>query len=200
MPLPENYVINATKEEVARALRAAYLEEDQLTIPYSPIVVNTGSKLVLIDTGTGEASLARSKGIAGQLQSNLLASGSDRHRITTVVISHFHRDHVNGLLTADDQPAFPNAEILVPERESAFWMDDGEMSRASQGRMQDLFANNRRVFDALGRKVTPYSWDKEVVPGITAIGTPGPHARPYLIPDRLGRRPGLRSIRRHQRA
>ena len=52
-------------------------------------------------------------------------------------------------------------------------MDDGEMSRASKGRMTELFANNRRVFGALDRKVTPYAWDKEVVPGVTAVGTPG---------------------------
>jgi glyoxylase-like metal-dependent hydrolase (beta-lactamase superfamily II) len=36
-----------------------------------------------------------------------------------------------------------------------------------------LFANNRRVFDALKREVTPYAWDSEVAPGVTAIGTPG---------------------------
>ena len=53
-----------------------------------------------------------------------------------------------------------------------FWMDDGEMSRASKGRMTELFANNRRVFDALGRKVTPYAWKNEIAPGVTAIGTP----------------------------
>jgi glyoxylase-like metal-dependent hydrolase (beta-lactamase superfamily II) len=47
------------------------------------------------------------------------------------------------------------------------------MSRASAGRMTELFANNRRVFDVLGRKVTVYGWDKEVVPGVTAVGTPG---------------------------
>jgi glyoxylase-like metal-dependent hydrolase (beta-lactamase superfamily II) len=52
-------------------------------------------------------------------------------------------------------------------------MDDGEMSRASAGRMQDLFASNRRVFDALGRKVTPYEMGKEVAPGITAVATHG---------------------------
>jgi glyoxylase-like metal-dependent hydrolase (beta-lactamase superfamily II) len=90
-----------------------------------------------------------------------------------VVISHFHADHVNGLLDAANKPAFPNAEIKVPEVEWKFWMDDGEMSRASKGRMSELFENNRRVFDALGRKVTPYAWDKDVAPGITAVGTPG---------------------------
>jgi glyoxylase-like metal-dependent hydrolase (beta-lactamase superfamily II) len=39
--------------------------------------------------------------------------------------------------------------------------------------MTELFANNRRIFDALDRKVTTYAWDQEVVPGVTAVGTPG---------------------------
>jgi glyoxylase-like metal-dependent hydrolase (beta-lactamase superfamily II) len=52
-------------------------------------------------------------------------------------------------------------------------MDDGEMSRAPAGRMQTVFKGLRRVFDALGRKVTPYEANKEVVPGITAVATPG---------------------------
>jgi glyoxylase-like metal-dependent hydrolase (beta-lactamase superfamily II) len=90
-----------------------------------------------------------------------------------VVISHFHADHVNGLLDAGNRPAFPNAEIKVPEAEWKFWMDDGEMSRAPKGRMTELFHNNRRVFDALGRKVTRYAWDDEVARGVTAVGTPG---------------------------
>ena len=62
---------------------------------------------------------------------------------------------------------------MVPEQEWVFWMDDGEMSRASKGRMAELFHNNRRVFDALGRKVTRYDWDRDVAPGVTAVGTPG---------------------------
>jgi glyoxylase-like metal-dependent hydrolase (beta-lactamase superfamily II) len=52
-------------------------------------------------------------------------------------------------------------------------MDDGEMSRASEGRMQGLFKNNRRVFDALGRKVGQYDWGKEVAPGITSVKSIG---------------------------
>jgi len=54
-----------------------------------------------------------------------------------------------------------------------FWMDDGEMSRASKGRMQDLFKDNRRVFDAIGRKVPPYEWNKELVPGLIPVATVG---------------------------
>jgi glyoxylase-like metal-dependent hydrolase (beta-lactamase superfamily II) len=128
---------------------------------------------VLFDTGNGEAASIESKGERGTLNANLKAAGIDRNAIDVVVISHFHADHVNGLLMPDNAPAFPNAEIKVPEVEWKFWMDDGEMSRASKGRMTELFANNRRVFDTLKRKVTPYAWDKEVVPGVTAVGTPG---------------------------
>ncbi len=173
LPLADTFVINAKKDEVNAALAAAFMERDKITIPYSPIVVNTGSRLAIIDAGNGEAALAQSKGGAGQLQANLAAAGIDPKAINAVIISHFHADHVNGLLTPDNKPAFANAEILVPAAEWRFWMDDGEMSRAPKGRMEDLFKNNRRVFDALGRKVTPYEWNKEVVPGITAVETAG---------------------------
>jgi hypothetical protein len=75
-------------------------------------------------------------------------------------------DHVNGLLTAEGTPAFPNAEVLVPATEWKFWMDDGEMSRATGARMTGPFKNNRNIFEAgLKKKVTPYEWGKEVAPG-----------------------------------
>ena len=148
--LPDNMVTNAKKEEVNAALAAAYLEQDVFVGPYNPIVVNTGSKLVVIDTGTGEANYAQSKGAAGQFLTNLAAAGIDAKAVDTVIISHYHGDHVNGLLKADNSLAFPNAEILVPAAEHKFWMDDGEMSRAPKGRMEGLFKNNRRVFSGRG--------------------------------------------------
>jgi glyoxylase-like metal-dependent hydrolase (beta-lactamase superfamily II) len=170
---PDSFVGNKTRDEVNAALAAAYMEKDMMAIPYSPIVVNTGDKLVVIDTGTGQANFERSKGAAGQFHANLAAAGIDRNAIDVVVISHFHPDHVNGLLMADNQPGFPKAEIMVPAAEWKFWTDDGEMSRAPQGRMADQFKNNRRVFDALGRKVTPYEPNKEIVAGITSVPTYG---------------------------
>lgn len=172
-PIPDNFVLNASKTEVSAALKAAFRDGERISVPYTPIVVNTGSRLVVIDTGTGEANFTASEGAAGQFHANLRAAGISAADVDTVIISHFHGDHVNGLLTADGKPAFPKAEILVPRLEWAFWMDDGEMSRAPKGRMEGLFRNSRRVFDALGRKVTPYEWDHELVPGITSVGTPG---------------------------
>jgi glyoxylase-like metal-dependent hydrolase (beta-lactamase superfamily II) len=173
VPADGNYLINASAADLAKALSDAGLPTDKMKNTYSPIVLSTGGKKVLFDTGNGEAAVAQSKGERGTLNAHLAAAGIDRNAIDVVVISHFHADHVNGLLMADSTPAFPSAEIKVPEVEWKFWMDDGEMSRASKGRMTELFANNRRVFDTLKRKVTPYGWDKEVVPGVTAVGTPG---------------------------
>lgn len=174
MPLPDDFVANVKKEEVNAALAAAYMEQNVFVGPYNPVVINTGGKLVLIDTGTGEAAYASSKGMNGQLLTNMAAAGIDPATIDAVIISHYHGDHVNGLLKADNSLAFPNAEILVPAREHAFWMDDGAMSRAPKGRMEGLFKNNRRVFSGeVMKRLRTYEWDKEVVPGITAIGTPG---------------------------
>src|SRR5215208_7218009 len=99
-PLDDNFIINQKKEDVSAALAAAFMEKDKVTIRYSPIVVNTGSKLIVMDTGTGEANFERSKGAAGQFQGNLKAAGIDRNAVDKVVISHFHSDHINGLLTA----------------------------------------------------------------------------------------------------
>jgi glyoxylase-like metal-dependent hydrolase (beta-lactamase superfamily II) len=174
VPLPDTLVTNVKKDDVKAMLAAAHLDPETFYNPYSPVVINTGGKLVLIDTGNSEAAYKRTNGTIGQLLTNLAAAGIEANAIDTVVISHYHGDHVNGLLRADNSLAFPNAEILVPSEEHKFWMDDGQMSRATKGRMEDLFKNNRRVFsgDVLKRLRT-YDWDKEVAPGITAVATPG---------------------------
>jgi glyoxylase-like metal-dependent hydrolase (beta-lactamase superfamily II) len=109
----------------------------------------------------------------GQYHGNLKAAGIDRNAIDVVIISHFHGDHINGLITPDKKPSFPNAEIMVPAAEWKYFMDDGEMSRQTTDRMKGVFAGARNVFDALGRKVTQYEPGKELAPGITSVATNG---------------------------
>jgi glyoxylase-like metal-dependent hydrolase (beta-lactamase superfamily II) len=183
-PLPDGFVLNKTKDEVNAALEAAYMPRDQMTIYFSPIVVNTGGKLVLIDTGYGPTVGAQANSTAGLLVSNLAAAGIEPGAIDTVIISHYHGDHVDGLLAGENKPTFPNAEIKVPAVEHKFWMDDGEMSRAPKGRMEGLFKNNRRVFSGeVLKRVSTYEANKEVAPGITAMATPGhtPGHTSYVI-------------------
>lgn len=173
-PLNDGFVLNVKKDEVGAALTKAFRPSDKMTIQFGPLVINTGGKLVVVDTGNGPGAYVNSKGAVGQFMTNLRAAGIDPKSVDKVVISHFHGDHVNGLLTADNQLAFPNAEVLVPAVEWKYWMDDGEMSRASAGRIEGVFKNSRRVFDAgLKKKVTPYEWGKEVAPGMIAVEAVG---------------------------
>jgi len=172
--MANDHVTNRPLADVGAAQVAAYYDAAMMTTPYNPIVVNTGARLVLIDTGGGEATFLRSKGAAGQLNTNLAAAGIDRNTIDAVIISHYHGDHINGLLDAKSGLAFPNAEILVPAAEHKFFMDDGEMSRAPAGRMQTVFKNARRVMNAdVLKRIKTYDPGKEIVPGITSVDTNG---------------------------
>jgi glyoxylase-like metal-dependent hydrolase (beta-lactamase superfamily II) len=174
MPITDDFVANASKDQVKAALEEAFLEKDYYAGPYNPIVINNGSKLAVVDTGTSEEGFKSSNGLNGRFLINLAAAGIDVNAIDTVIISHYHGDHINGLLKADGSLAFPNAEILVPAMEHKFWMDDNEMGRASKPRVVFGFKNVRRIMkgEVLNRLRT-YEWDKEVIAGVTAIGTPG---------------------------
>jgi glyoxylase-like metal-dependent hydrolase (beta-lactamase superfamily II) len=188
--LEDTFVSNAKKEEINAVLENAFLPRDTVTFYFAPLVINTGGKLVVIDTGNGPVAKVNSKGAAGQFADNMAAAGFDPKAVDMVVISHFHGDHVNGLLTADGMPAFPNAEVLVPATEWKFWMDDGEMSRATGARMTGLFKNNRNIFEAgLKKKVTPYEWGKEVAPGLLAVETVGhtPGHTSYVLSSGAGK-------------
>jgi glyoxylase-like metal-dependent hydrolase (beta-lactamase superfamily II) len=171
-PLSDAYVANAPKAAVNDALAADFLEKDKVNHAYTPVVINTGSKLVAIDTGLGLGLFAQSKGAVGQYHGNLKAAGIDASQVDTVIISHFHGDHINGLLGPENKPAFPNAEVMVPAVEWAFWSDEANTSKLpeiARGQM----GNVKRVFSALGSKVTQYEGGKELVPGITSIASPG---------------------------
>jgi glyoxylase-like metal-dependent hydrolase (beta-lactamase superfamily II) len=172
-PLPDGFVLNAKKEEVAKALKAAGQSEEKLTIPFTPTVFRNGNQLVVIDTGVGAAAGAQPNATSGLFQKNFAAAGYDPGKVTHLVISHFHADHINGLLTADNKPQYPNAQILVPAAEWAYFMSDDNMKKAPPGRMEGMFKNARRVFDGLQRKVTQYQAGRQVVPGLTAVATPG---------------------------
>jgi glyoxylase-like metal-dependent hydrolase (beta-lactamase superfamily II) len=171
-PLSDAYVVNQPKTAVNAVLEAQFMEKDKVTHGYTPIVINTGSKLVAIDTGLGLGMFAQSKGALGQYHTNLQAAGIDRNAVDAVIISHFHGDHINGLVGPENKPAFPNAEVMVPETEWNFWMDESNVSKlpdVAKGQMP----NPKRVFDVLGNKVTKYQPGKELVPGITAVASPG---------------------------
>ncbi|WP_439356574.1 MBL fold metallo-hydrolase [Bradyrhizobium sp. DASA03007] len=173
-PMPEKFVVNIPKDEALAAGEAAYMPKGMVTVPFNPQLINTGSKLVLIDTGNGVANLEPSKGAVGRTLQNLQAAGVDPKNIDVVLLSHLHPDHTNGLRLADGALAFPNAEIMVPGKDWEFWTSEDNAAKAeSNPMMKNYFANVKKTFAGLESKVTKYEWGKEVAPGITSIATPG---------------------------
>jgi glyoxylase-like metal-dependent hydrolase (beta-lactamase superfamily II) len=170
-PLAEGELVtNATMAEVNAALAEAGMPPDRMTIVFNPVLVRTAIGPVLFDTGNGPQPEGSTVGLTMR---SLAAAGVAPGDIVRAVISHFHADHINGLLDEGGAPAFPAAAILVPEREWTFWNDAGERARAAPGRMQDLFANVARVFGPLRDRVRTYRAGEEVAPGIVAVDTPG---------------------------
>jgi glyoxylase-like metal-dependent hydrolase (beta-lactamase superfamily II) len=103
---------------------------------------------------------------------NMAAAGIDPKSVDTILISHFHPDHINGIKTKDGAKVFPNAEINVPAAEWAFWMDDSKMSAAPEA-ARGAFLNARRIFGDIANDVKRFEPNKEVAPGITSVAAYG---------------------------
>jgi glyoxylase-like metal-dependent hydrolase (beta-lactamase superfamily II) len=170
-PMPPPFVRNIPREQALAAAEAAHMPKGMVTVPFNPQLINTGSKLVLIDTGFGPLPNQP----VGRLVDNMKAAGIDPKQIDIVIISHLHPDHTNGIKAPDGSLVFPNAEIKVPAVDLAFWMSDENIAKAeSNPMMKGYFTNVRKVYSGgLDKKVTQYEWGKEVAPGITAVDTSG---------------------------
>ena len=146
------------------ALAAAFLPPSVLPITFTALLVNTGTKLILIDTGTA----GQITDTAGFMNGNLAAAGVSPGDIDTIIISHFHPDHIDGIKTKDGAKVFANAEILVPEPEWAYWMDDAHMSGMPKS-VHGYFLNARRIFPDIAKEVRRFKPGAEVAPGIVSI-------------------------------
>jgi glyoxylase-like metal-dependent hydrolase (beta-lactamase superfamily II) len=164
LPIDDKFVRNAGAAEVNQALAAAFLPPNVLPISFTALLVNTGSKLVLIDTGTA----GQVADTAGSMLENLRTAGIDPRAVDTILISHFHPDHIDGIKTKDGAKVFPNAEILVPEPEWDFWMNDANMAPA-EGAVKRYFLNAHRIFRDIASEVRRFKPGAEVAPGIVSI-------------------------------
>lgn len=124
-------------------------------------LVNTGERLILVDTGTGGPAPELGGGL-GRLPANLAAAGVDPKAVDLVVLTHVHPDHAGGL-SPGGSPAFPNAEVVLLEAEHGFWTDEGVLSRAP--------AEMRPFFDIARASLRPYAArTRRVGPGEVARG------------------------------
>ncbi len=152
-------------EDVAALMGANHLPGDKMEIGFTPVVVNTGKEVVLFDSGNGAARRPK----AGNLLVALKQAGYAPEEIDAVVITHFHPDHIGGLME-DGKPAFPNARYVAGEVEYNFWTAADQ----AEGRVGKLANSNVKPLAAKMAFVKP---EQEASPGITAIDafghTPG---------------------------
>lgn len=164
VPIDNKFVHNASGTQVNEALADAFLPPRVLPVSFTALLVNTGARLVLIDTGTA----GQITNTAGVMLDNLNVAGVNPSAIDTILISHFHPDHIDGIKTKDGAKVFPNAEIKVPEPEWTFWMDDANVGRYS-GTVHRYFLNARRIFSNIASEVYRFKPGVEVEPGILSI-------------------------------
>jgi len=159
---------NAPPEKIKSALAYAYLK-DPVETSVNAYLINTGSKLVLIDTGTGNFFGPT----LGKLVANLKASGYQPEQVDEIYITHMHGDHIGGLM-AGDKLAFPNATVRAAQAEADFWLSQAHMDAASKdekGSYEKAMASINPY--AAAGKFKPFSGDTELVPGVRAVAAAG---------------------------
>jgi glyoxylase-like metal-dependent hydrolase (beta-lactamase superfamily II) len=162
------FIRNVELSDVRKAAEEAFLPTNAIENSFTPLLVRSGGKTIMLDTGNGDSGAPTT----GTTRANLRAAGLDPARVDIVIISHFHGDHINGLRLRDGTAVYPNAEVMVPAGEWAFWMDDARMNQAPDA-MKPAFQNVRRVLGPMAKDVKQFEWNKEIAPGITAIDASG---------------------------
>jgi len=165
----EGFVRNAPLAEVQGVLRDAFLPQDRMVIPYTVTFLDTGRDLVVFDSGNG---VTPAGATIGRMIANMRSAGIDPAKVTRVVMSHFHGDHVNGLLNAEGLAAFPNAEVIVPEAEIAWWGDATNETRSPEGQ-RATFANSARRLAPYAARMRRVGPDSEVIPGVRSVAAYG---------------------------
>ncbi len=140
-PLGEEFVTNTPLDQVKAALAAQGLPTEYVDIPFTPFLVVSGNRRILLDTGFAD----NGPPTTGRLRANMEAAGFKPEDVTDVVISQFHGDHISGLRAKDGSLVFPRAKVHVPAPEHAFWLDDARMNAAPPA-ARGNFMNARRVF------------------------------------------------------
>lgn len=169
---------NITPEKYQADIARSFLR-DPIETSVNAFLINTGNKLVLVDSGAG----ALFGPTLGKLQASLRAAGYQPEQVDEIYITHMHGDHVGGL-TAGDKPAFPNAVVRADKKDADFWLDQAQMDKAPEGGKGSFRGAMAMInpYVAAGR-FKPFDGDTELVPGVRAIASRGhtPGHSSYLI-------------------
>ena len=167
---PAALLTNVKPEQVRQALERNLLK-DPVPTSVNGFLVNTGTRLVLIDTGTGTGD--HPDPTMGALLANLRAAGYQPGQVDEIYITHMHGDHIGGL-TAAGHAAFPNAIVRADRREADYWLSEANLNAAAKD-AQERFRQARAAlapYIAAGRFRT-FDGATELVPGVRALSAYG---------------------------
>ncbi|NJC70037.1 MBL fold metallo-hydrolase [Planosporangium thailandense] len=134
---------------------------------HSPMHINSyllhgNGHVALVDAGAGGV-----KQWGGELEERLPLAGVQRSDVDTILLTHAHPDHIGGLTDIAGRATFPNAELVIDDREVAFWRDDANLAHASE-RARGNFQIARRALDAYADRLRSFTAN-EALPGIEAV-------------------------------
>ncbi len=155
-------------EQLDKALAHSFLK-DPVEASVNGFLINTGAKLVLVDTGAG----AFYGPTLGKLAANLKASGYQPEQVDEIYITHMHVDHIGGLI-AGGKAVFPNAVVRAAQSEGDYWLDPAKLEAApAEGKAGFQNATTALAPYIAAGKFKPFSGDVDLVPGVHAWATPG---------------------------
>ncbi len=163
------FLKNASIEETKAALAAAGMTTEYMPIPLTVIVLKVGDRLIMVDAGSG---VGQWQPTAVSLPGNMAAAGIDPAKISTILISHFHPDHISGLMEkGTNAPAYPNAELIVSAAEYKWWTEPGRVEKLPEAR-RALGQRINAVFPGW-KNFSLVEGEKEVAPGIQLVNAAG---------------------------
>lgn len=168
--LDQKLLKNIQPRDIQRLLARQFLKGPKVQTAVNAYLVNTGSKLVLVDAG---AAKLFGPGL-GNIIDNLKAAGYTPEQVDVVLITHLHGDHVNGLVTPDGQRIFANAEVWSGKADNDFWLSEDIAAKAPKD-FQPFFKMSR---DAAAPYLAAGKWqtfdsNRELLPGIASVDTHG---------------------------
>jgi glyoxylase-like metal-dependent hydrolase (beta-lactamase superfamily II) len=162
---------NAPKEQLEQALIEHNLHPEKWTSwtsPYTCLLVNTGEQLVLVDTGGG--ALAPQ---VGHLVEHLQVQGIGPGDIDTVIITHCHPDHINGITLDNGSLAFPKARYAIQKQEWNFWTSEQAEQKLPAHTRDILLGIARRNLSQIQGRLDLIEGERDILRGIHAIPAPG---------------------------
>lgn len=161
-------LLTAPPELVQRLLESVNLPYGPIRTPVNTFLVNTGDKLVLLDTG-GAKFLGPN---AGRLVQGLAAAGVEPSQIDEVYITHMHGDHLHGAVTPEGAALFPNAVLRVAQQDADYWLNP-EVEAAAPAAQKGRFMPAKRAKAAYGERFKPFKQGEELTPGIASVAAVG---------------------------